>query len=193
MKIMASEADPTQILNQRNAEVAQIRQYADLTQEAKERRIAEVTERYNAEYEALKEAEARRLEENLASAKKAVFIVPVGNSYSDAEIAQVYQAFEGFYSDVLFSTPDPLNAQEGLEDIPDRAEKTGNSLLARAVFYRGQELGLQPIVDKYLKSRPKEAKAWQRYTEAQEEMNQSRGLENLLSSALTDRVFSSGA
>ena len=183
--------DPAEILNQRNAEVAQIRQYADLTEEAKERRIAEVTERYNAEYEALKEAEARRLEENLASAKKAVFNVPVGTSYSDAEVAQVHQAFEGFYSAVLFSTPNPLDAQEGLEEILDRAEKTGNSLLARAVFYRGQELGLQPIVDKYLRSRPKEAKAWQRYTEAQEEMNQASGFEGLLGQAMTDKAFAS--
>ena len=48
-----------QILAQRNAEVAQIRGYADLTDEAKERKIAEVTERANAEYAAAKEAEKR--------------------------------------------------------------------------------------------------------------------------------------
>jgi hypothetical protein len=37
--------DPTQILRQRNAEVAQIRGFVDLTEEAKERRIDEVSER----------------------------------------------------------------------------------------------------------------------------------------------------
>jgi hypothetical protein len=37
--------DPVEILNRRNAEVAKIRNYADLTEEAKQRRIAEVSER----------------------------------------------------------------------------------------------------------------------------------------------------
>ena len=181
--------DSEQILQARNAKVEEIRGYADLTEEAKDRRVTEVTEKAQAEYTEAKEAEARRLEETLASAKKAVFNVPVSPTYSDAEVALVHQAFEGFYSDVFFATPDPLGAQEGLEEILDRADKTGNSLLARAVFYRGQELGLQPIVDKYLRSRPKEAKAWQRYTEAQEEMNRSRGLEHLLGGALTERAL----
>jgi predicted nucleotidyltransferase len=40
--------DPTEILNRRNAEVAQIRGFVDFTEEAKNRRIAGVNERARA-------------------------------------------------------------------------------------------------------------------------------------------------
>ena len=42
--------DPVEILNRRNTEVAQIRGYADLTEDAKNRHIAEVNERAQQEY-----------------------------------------------------------------------------------------------------------------------------------------------
>jgi hypothetical protein len=68
-------ADPSQILSERNAEVAKIRGFVDLTEEAKDRRIAEVNERANAEYAAAKEAEKRGREERLKSTQRAVFNV----------------------------------------------------------------------------------------------------------------------
>src|SRR5688500_2914689 len=46
--IMAT--DPAEILNQRNVEVAKIRGFVDLTEEAKERRVAEVNERAQTQY-----------------------------------------------------------------------------------------------------------------------------------------------
>ena len=39
--------DPNQILTERNAEVERIKGYVDLTPEARDRRIAEATERAN--------------------------------------------------------------------------------------------------------------------------------------------------
>jgi hypothetical protein len=54
MKGMAT--DPMDILNRRNAEVAKIRGYADLTDEAKNRKIEEVTQKANAEYQEANEA-----------------------------------------------------------------------------------------------------------------------------------------
>jgi len=55
--------DPVEILNRRNAEVAKIRGHSALTEEAKERRITEVSERPRAEYaEALEAGERERAE-----------------------------------------------------------------------------------------------------------------------------------
>jgi predicted AAA+ superfamily ATPase len=71
---MTSEA-PAEILNRRNAEVAKIRSFADLTEEAKDRRIAEVNERANAQYAEAKEAEKQRREERLKSIQRSVFNV----------------------------------------------------------------------------------------------------------------------
>jgi hypothetical protein len=186
--------DPVEILYQRNAEVEKIRGYADLTQEAKNRRIAEVNNRAQAEYAEAREKDKRQREERLKSTKNAVFRVPTGNVPSDAEAAQIHAAFRGAYSDVLSATEDPRNpqqAQEKLERILEQAERTGDTLLARTACHRAIDFGAQPIVDRYLEGRPKEAKAWQSYTEAAEEVNEASEIGHLLAGALTERQLSS--
>ena len=183
--------DPQEILSRHKAEAAKIRGYADLTEEAKARHINELTERTNAEYAEAKEAENRRIEENVVSSKKAVFGILASPTYSDAEVAQVHAAFRSAWADVLMATSNPIGAQEELGEILEQAERTGDSLLARAAYHRGLDLGLQPIVDRYLQSRPKEAKALERYTKATEEANQAKDFSSLFSQALTERALQS--
>jgi hypothetical protein len=113
-------ADPVEILNRRNAEVAKIRRFADLTEEAKEWRIAEVSER------------AERLERR----KRAVFRVPVSATATYAEEAQVHPAFRSAYNDVYsatLSSESPEQAQEELERLLEQAERSGDKLLARGL------------------------------------------------------------
>jgi hypothetical protein len=57
--------DPIEILNARNAEVERIRGYADLTEEAKQRRIDEVNARPRAEYQQAIEDQKRERAERL--------------------------------------------------------------------------------------------------------------------------------
>jgi hypothetical protein len=75
--------DPTEILNQRNAEVAKIRGYADLTEEAKNRRIAEVNERAQAAYAEARETNERERAERLERSKKGVFRIPIPATATD--------------------------------------------------------------------------------------------------------------
>jgi hypothetical protein len=187
MKTVAT--DSAEILSRHNAEKAKIQGYADLTQEAKVRRINELTERTNAEYAEAKEAEKRRIEENVVSSRKDVYRVPASPTYSDAEIAQVHAAFRSAWDSGLIATANPMAAQEELGEILEQAERTGDSLLARAAYHRGLDLGLQPIVDRYLASRPREAKALERYNKATEEANQASSIEHLLSGALAERTL----
>jgi hypothetical protein len=179
-------ADPTQILQARNAEVAKIQGFVDLTDEAKDRRIAEVSEKANAEYAEAKEAEQRRVEERVVSSKKAVYGIPTEGAIGEGEKAQIIAAFRSAWSDVSF-----FNTQEDLGDVLEQAERTGDSLLARAAYHRALDLGLQPIVDRYLQSRPKQAKALERYTKATEEANQAKDISSLFSQALTERALQS--
>jgi hypothetical protein len=79
--------DPSQILSERNAAVEQIRGFMDLTEEAKDRRIAEVNERANAEYAEAKEAEKRGREERLKSSQRTVFNVVDDATATSAERA----------------------------------------------------------------------------------------------------------
>jgi hypothetical protein len=68
--------DPVEILNRRNTEVAQIRGYVDLTDEAKDRRIAEVSERARAEAAEARETREREIRERAEKAEEALFEIP---------------------------------------------------------------------------------------------------------------------
>ena len=188
--------DPTEILNRQNAEIAEIRGYADLTEAAKNKRIGEVTARARAAYAEAREAGERERTERLERTKKAVFRVPVSATATDAEEAQIHAAFRSAYNDVYSSTASPESqgqAEEELQRLLQQAERTGDKLLARAAFHRGIDLGLQSVVDSYLLPRPAESTRWAAYTTAHQEVRGSQGVEGLLERSLADRAFSSEA
>jgi hypothetical protein len=172
--------DPVEILNARNAEVEKIRGFADLTEEAKQRRIAEVNERARAEYSEALEANERERTERLEKSKKAVFRVPIPATATDAEEAQIHAAYRAAYNELYYSTSlfadSPGEAQEELERQLQQAERSGDKLLAAACYHRGIDLGIQSVVDSYLSSRPQESRAWERYTEAHEEAQNATGV-----------------
>jgi hypothetical protein len=193
---MKMATDPMEILNRRNAEVAKIRNFVDLTEDAKERRIAEVSEKARAEYAEAVETDKRERAQRLEKSKRAVFRVPVSAHATDAEEAQIHAAFRAAYNEVYSSTVSPESldqARENLERILEQAERTGDKLLARAAFHRAADLGVQSVVDAYLDTRPSENRAWESYTAAYQEVNQSRGLEHVLARGLTERALSSEA
>ncbi len=191
-KVMAT--DPVEILNRRNAEVAQIRGYADLTEEAKNRRIAEVSERAQAKYAEAVEADKRERAERLERTKRGVFRVPVPATATDAEEAQIHAAYRAAYNEVYYSTSlfadSPQEAREELERHLAQAERAGDKLLAAAAYHRAIDLGIQGVVDAYLASRPAESRAWEAYTTAHQEVNNASGIDALLERGLAERAFS---
>jgi hypothetical protein len=99
---------------------------------------------------------------------------------SDAEQAQIMAAFRSARKDVLSATKieDPesgVQVGQVLSEILYEAERTGDPLLARAVYHRSIDLGSQQVIDRYLSTRPADAQHWQRYTEAAE-ANQATSL-----------------
>jgi len=188
--------DPVEILNQRNAEVAKIRAFADLTDEAKERRIAEVSERARAQYAEALEAGERERAERLERSKSAVFRVPVSATATDVEEAQIHAAYRAAWGVVYSATLSPESPEQSrqeLERLLGQAERTGDKLLARAAYHRGIDLGVQSVVDAYLSTRPSENRAWESYTAAYQEVNQSKGMEHVLARGLTERALASEA
>jgi hypothetical protein len=184
--------DPVEILRQRNAEVEQIRGFVDLTEEAKNRRIAEVNERARAAYAEALEANERERAERLERSKKAVFRVPIPATATDAEEAQLHAAYRAAFNDVYSSTvfsESPGEAQEELERLLGVAERSGDKLLARAAYHRAIDLGIQSVVDAYLASRPQENRAWESYNAAQQEVSQSQDIGHLFERALTERAL----
>ncbi len=188
--------DPIEILRQRDAEVAQIRGFVDLTEEAKNRRIADVNERAQAEYAQAREAAARERAERLESTQRAVFRVPVPAIATDAEAAQIHASYRAAFNDVYSATrgaEGSAQAQEELERVLGQAERTGDRLLARAAYHRGIDLGIQGIVDAYLAPRPAESRAWDAYTTAYREANRAGSVEGLLGDGFAVRALSEAA
>ena len=186
--------DPVEILNRRNAEVAKIRGYADLTEEAKQRRIAEVNERARAEHAEALEANERERNERLERSKRAVFRIPISATATDGEAAQIRSSYRSARADIESTlTPslgvDPASTQEELERFLEQAELTGDPELARAAYHVAIRHGIQSVVDSYLSSRPAESRAWEAYTTAHQEVNQSKGIDGLLGRAFAERAF----
>jgi tetratricopeptide (TPR) repeat protein len=189
-----ARAEQQEIIQTRDAKIAEINGYVDLTQEAKDRRINEINQWAASEVHAIQEEDKQRREKELAWAKKEVFRVSVKDTYSDAERSQVWKAFRSARAEVKAATtlsPENPSADEALTEILEEAERTGDYDLALAAYHRAIDLGVQSVVDRYLSTRPKAAEAWQRYTKAQEELNQSTGIGHLLASAYTERVLNS--
>src|SRR5215207_6031388 len=183
-----------QIIRDRDSEIANIRTKVEWTEEAKNEHIAAVHEGAQREYAEAREAERERIQQRLESTRQAVFQVPGGYLSSDAEKAQIMAAFRSARKDVLSATKiedRESGAQVGqtLASILDEAERTGDPLLARAVYHRAIDVGEQGIVDRYLSTRKTEAAAWQRYTEAAAEAEQASSFESLLAVGMTDQQF----
>jgi hypothetical protein len=123
-----------------------------------------------------------------------VFRVPIPASAADAEVAQIHAAYRAVFNEVYYSTSlladSPMEDQEELERHWQQAERAGDKLLAAACYHRVIDLGIQSVVDAYLASRPAENAAWERYTEAQQEVSESRDIGFLLERSLAERAFS---
>jgi hypothetical protein len=189
--------DPVEILRQRNAEVDQIRGFVDLTEEAKQRRIAEVNERaHQAEYREAIETQERERAERLQKSKRSVFQIPIPLGATDGEAAQIRASYRSARSDIEYAIApslgtDPQYTQKELERFLEQAELTGDPELARAAYHVSIKHGVQSVVDTYLSSRPQESRAWEHYSTAHEEANAARSPEGLLERSLTEQAFRS--
>jgi hypothetical protein len=191
---MKMATDPAEILNQRNAEVAKIRGYVDLTEEDKNRMIAEVNERAQAEYAEAREAAEREIRERVQKAEKSLFETPYPYAASDMEMAQIRALRRGAYESVYNSialVPDPEYVNEELDRLLTRAERTGDPELADAVYHVATEKGIRKVADAYLEKRPHAKRRWDEFVAAGQEAEQSRGVEGLLGRSLTERALSS--
>ncbi len=153
-------------------ELEQIRGYADLTPEAKHRRIAEAYEKAQADYREAIETQEREIRERVEKAERAVFALSYPFTASDEEKAQIRAAHRAAYNDVYYSvafSESPQETDEELERLLTRAERTGDPELARAVYHVATEKGSRKVADSYLSSRPAERKRWEEYAAARQE------------------------
>jgi len=125
-----------------------------------------------------------------------VFRVPIPATATEAEAAQIRAAYRAARTGIQYAIDpalgtDPAYVQSELERFLEQAELTQDPELARAAYHVAINHGVQSVVDSYLASRPAESRAWENYTEAHKEVNESKGIGFLLERSLSERAFSS--
>ena len=135
----------------------------DLSESAKEREADALFEEARARHEELyakKEAEVSARLDGARRAAMAPTPVPGGD-----------KAMVGLsYRDALEKAYRVDDARE-LEGMLDRAQTTGDEVLARAVLARGYALESEPVVGKYLRMYPDHRERWDRFMDAAQKAN----------------------
>jgi hypothetical protein len=146
--------------------VAEIRSNRDLNDEAKKRMIGEAYDEAVAEHRKLVQEEDDALSQTLESAARSALTPPYIPGTDKVMVGMSYR-------DALNRLADVREPAELLR-VLDRAQKTGDEILAKAVLYRGYELQSQGVVGAYTRAYPGEAHKWSSYMDAAEAFNEHR-------------------
>jgi len=154
---------------QHEEKIERIRRNPDLSDQAKQRMIKEVHEHASREHSRLV-AEAREArEEAVRSAEhKVIAISSYPERASASEKALIALSYRDARDRAERAAEDREN-QDALEDLLDRAEKTGDTQLAEATYHVATLRGARSVADRYLSSRPTAHNRWEAYIEARRE------------------------
>lgn len=139
-------------------DIETVRRNPDLNDAAKKRRIGEIYDKAVAEHKELVEAEDQRVAGELQRATRAALAPPEISGADKAMVAMSYR--------------DALDRVEGVRDsdsllqVLERAQKTGDEVLGKAVLYRGYELESESVVGAYVKTFPREASKYETFMRA---------------------------
>ncbi len=144
--------------------LAQIRSNTDLNDQAKHRMLQEAYDEAARKHQELIAKEEGGTAEKLARLEKSVF----GLSYPvDVVSGLDKERIRQSYRDASFRISG--TKPEELERVLERAERTGDKQLAKAVYHEATERGIRHVADSYLKDRTEERKQWEEYTAARRE------------------------
>jgi hypothetical protein len=149
--------------------VAQIRGYADLTDEAKRRMLLEAYEEAAGRHREIVEERERKAAERLVRLERGVMGIryPLHASDGDRELARM--SYRDAYDRAERAASAGDATDEKLSTLLERAERSGEPRLAEAVYHVANERGLRGVAGSYLEKRPAERKRWEEYAQARQE------------------------
>jgi hypothetical protein len=165
-------ATPTiQIKQDLDRKLQRIRSNGDLSEEAKRRYIAEAYEKAERDYREAIDTQQRAITERVSSAERRLFEPRYLAAASDSEKRQIRAARRAAYESDYYSTSlgNERYAQEQLELLLQRVERSGDPELAEAVYHVATEKGIRKVADSYLENRPEEKRLWDAYVAAHQE------------------------
>jgi hypothetical protein len=141
--------------------LARIRSNPDLNDQAKRRMLQEAYDEAARKHRELIAEEEGGTSEKLARLEKGVF----GISYPVDVVTGVdKERVRQGYRDASFKVSGMK--PEELQRVLERAERTQDKQLAKAVYHEATERGVRHVADSYLKDRTEERKRWEEYTAA---------------------------
>lgn len=143
--------------------VAQIREDEDLNEDARRNYLAEAHQAAAAKHSALFEERRSGIAERLGKARKAALQPPHIHGADKAAVSMSYRA--------ALDQVSKEDTADRLQEQLKRAELTGDTVLAKAILFRGYELEDASVVAAYLESFPDDRRAWDEFTAAAEEHN----------------------
>ncbi len=137
------------------AKIDALKADADITKDAKARRIAELRQTVNDEVSKLYAESEASIATELESARRKLFSPPVPWSATPADRVAVQSSFRNALDRADRAYAD--NSQTGLRHLLDQSVATSDKIQSRAILSTAYGLGLQDIVESYMSSFPEVA------------------------------------
>lgn len=159
--------------------IQEIREDADLNADAKRRRIQEVHQEAATKHSELFGQKKAEITTDMESKRRAAFAPPSISGADKASLAMSYRDSLDRVSKV--------DSDEGLREVLNRAQLTGDAVLAKAVLYRGYELESEGAVGAYLETYPAAQRGWDEFMEAAQVANELERQEQMFGSLAPEK------
>lgn len=152
-----------------------IREDGDLSREAKRRMLGEAYAVARDEHTRLVADHREQSQKNIAQAQKSVMGIkyPKMMLEADQEIARM--SYRDAYDRAERAALKLRKEPTAMKDLLERADLSGDDLLAQAVHHVAARKGLRDVNEAYLRNRPTEAATYQKLVDANQEANSAAG------------------
>jgi hypothetical protein len=138
--------------------VEQIREDQDLHEDARHKYLKEAHQEARTKHTELFEEQRAGITERLEKKRKAALAPPTIFNADRASLSASYR-------DALDRVAS-IDTTDKLKEQLERAELTGDAVLAKAVLFRGYELEDEAVVGAYLQAYPDDRKSWDEFVDA---------------------------
>ncbi len=154
-----------------DAKAKQIREDADLSRDAKRRYLGEAFSVARDEHDRLVAEHKAQTEQKINDAKRSVMSIkyPQQMLQADREIARM--SYRAAYDMAERAATKLRKDPTAMMDLLERADLSGDDLLAQAVHHIAARRGLRDVSAAYLSTRPTETRTYQKLVDANQEAN----------------------
>ncbi len=153
----------------------QIRENPDLSRDAKRRYLGDAYAEARDTHTRLVEEHKAQTEKKIADARKALMGIkyPKQMLEADQEIARM--SYRDAYDRAERAATKLRKEPTAMSDLLERADLSGDDLLAQAIHHVAARKGLRDVNEAYLRNRPTEAATYQKLVDANREANSAAG------------------